>query len=254
MLPATNLLLHGNRSDGLPTFVLLHVFGLARREWLETSLALAQQYRVISIDTPGFGEARDVKGYSVAEMADAFALSIGQLRLDRWILVGHSMTGKVAAVLASRGLPGLERLVLLTPSPLGPEPMAPEARAAMLAQAAPTRADAESYIRENSALPIRPDVFERSVEDRMRANPAAWRAWLEHGSKEDWSGRVEALFLPTMVIAAEKDSSLGPAVQKRLTIPFYPQGRLETIAGCGHLVPLEAPERLAGCLREFAGR
>ncbi len=254
MLPATNLLLHGNRSDGLPTFVLLHVFGLSRREWIETSIALAQQYRVISIDTPGFGEARDVPGYSVAEMADSFAETIAQLRLDRWILVGHSMTGKVAAVLASRGLPGLEKLALLTPSPLCPEPIAPEARAAMLRQAEPTREDAEGYVRENSALPIRPEIFERALEDRLRANPSAWRAWLEHGSEEDWSGRVPEVNLPTLVIAAEKDKSLGPAVQRKLTMPHFPRGRLETIAGSGHLVPLEAPERLAGCLHEFAGR
>ncbi len=254
MLPVTNLLLHGSRSDGLPTLVLLHVFGLSRREWMETGIALAQHFRVVSIDTPGFGDARDMPGYAVAEMADAFAETVAQLRLDRWVLAGHSMTGKVAAVLASRRLPGLEKLVLLTPSPLSPEPIAPEARATMLAQADGTRANAESYLRANSELPIRPEVFERAVEDRMRANPAAWRAWLERGSYEDWSERVGQIELPTLVIAAEKDKSLGPEVQRELTMPHFHQGHLETIAGSGHLVPLEAPERLADCLREFVGK
>ncbi len=184
-------------------------------------------------------------------MADSFTETIAQLKLSRFVLVGHSMTGKVAAVLASRGLPGLEKLVLLTPSPLSPEPMMPEARAQMLAQAEPTREHAQAYLHANSALPIRPEVWERSIEDRLRANPAAWRAWLEGGSKEDWSNRVSSLTLPTLVIAAEKDSSLGPAVQREVTMPHFPNARLEVVAGSGHLVPLEAPARLTELLADF---
>ena len=162
------------------------------------------------------------------------------------------MTGKIAAVLAGRGLPGLEKLVLLTPSPLSPEPIPPAARTQMLAQAEPTRAHAEAYLHANSALPIRPEAWERSIEDRLRANPAAWRAWLESGSKEDWSGRVPSLSLPTLVIAAEKDSSLGPEVQRELTLPRFPNARLEVVPGSGHLVPLEAPARLTELLAGFA--
>ncbi len=257
MLPATDLqirqALHGANESEAPTLVLLHFFGSSRREWIETGVALASDFRVLSIDTPGYGEANAIGGYSVAEMADAFSKTIAEMRLKRFVLVGHSMTGKIAAVLARRSLPGLEKLVLLTASPPSPEPIAPADRATMLAQAVPTRADAEHYIRDNSSLPLRRDVFERAVEDRLRANPAAWRAWLETGSREDWSGQVGTLSLPTLVIAAEKDKSLGPAVQRELTMPHFSKARLEVVAGCGHLVPMEAPEKLTGLLREFAG-
>lgn len=253
MLPVTDLLIRGTSREPTPALVLLHVFGLSRREWIETGVALAPQFRVVSIDTPGFGDADQSIGYSVEEMADCFAETIGLLRLERFVLVGHSMTGKVAAVLASRGLPGLEKLALLTPSPVCPEPMTPEARATMLAQTEPTHEHADAYLRANSCLPIKPDVWERSAWDRMCANPLAWRAWLEGGSLEDWSDRVGTLELPALVIAAEKDASLGPAVQRELTLPHLKNGRMEVVPGSGHLVPLEAPEKLAGLLREFAG-
>ena len=59
------------------------------------------------------------------------------------------------------------------------------------------------------------------------------------------------LELPTLVIAAEKDKSLGPAVQKEMTMPHFPNGRLAVMAGSGHLVPMEAPKRLAEMLCEF---
>ena len=254
MLPVTDLVIRVPTRENLPTLVLLHFFGSSRREWIETGLLLAPRFRVLSIDTPGFGEARDVPGYSVAEMADSIASTIEEAKPGNFILVGHSMTGKVAAVLAKRGIPGLQKLVLLTVSPVSPEPIAPEDRTTMLAQAEPTRADAEHYIRENSSLPLSAEMFERAVEDRLRANPAAWRAWLEHGSKEDWSERVGSLSLPTLVIAAEKDKSLGPEVQRRLTMPHFLDVKLEVVAGSGHIVPMEAPQRLAALIDEFASK
>ncbi len=254
MLPVTDLQIHLKPHDDAPTLVLLHFFGGSRREWKEAGDLLASKFRVISIDTPGFGEAAGVPGYSVAEMADTFAATLDELKLERFVLAGHSMTGKIAAVLAKRGIPGLEKLVLLTPSPVGPEPVAPADRATMLAQAEPTRADAEGYVRTNSSLPLRPEVFQRAVEDRLRANPAAWRAWMEHGTREDWGDRVGTLNLPTLVIAAEKDTSLGPEVQERLTMPHFSNARLEVVSGSGHLVPMEAPEKLAELLSVFAGR
>ena len=159
MLPVTDLLLRGTAQEDSPTLVLLHFFGSSRREWIESGLLMASRFRVLSVDTPGFGDAADMPGYSVEEMAQSFAETFRELRLKKIVLVGHSMTGKVAAVLARQGVPGLQKLVLLTPSPVCPEPIAPADRAEMLAQAEPTRADAEGYVRGNSSLPLSPDVL-----------------------------------------------------------------------------------------------
>ncbi len=251
MLPVTDLLLHGQSRPKTPTLILLHFYGGSRREWIETSLLLGTKFRVVSIDTPGFGDAAEIAGYSVEEMAAQFRDTLGRLALERFVLVGHSMTGKVAAVLASRGLPGLEKLVLVAPSPPCPEPIAPENRAKMLAQTHPTQADAEQYVLSNSVLPLAPDVLERAVEDRLKANPDAWRAWMESGSREDWSGRVGVVAVPTLVIAAERDSSLGPAVQREMTVPHFADVRLRVIAEAGHLLPMETPDKLAALVEDF---
>ena len=47
-----------------------------------------------------------------------------------------------------------------TEAPRAPGP----AHSTMLAQAEPTRADAEHYVRENSSLPLSPAIFERAAE------------------------------------------------------------------------------------------
>ncbi len=256
MLPITDTLsLKPEVARKRPTLVFGHSFGISRREWIEVSAILADEYRSIAIDTPGFGEAADITGYSVAEMVDHYAQTLLELKLDRYVLVGHSMTGKVTSILASDsskfGLHGPERLVLLTPTPLGLEPLPEEARKALL-EAHRDRAYAEKFIVSHSHLPIPPVPFERAVEDVLRVNQDAWIAWLAKGTMEDWVDRAAPIKTETLVIAAENDPEWGQEMQQRMTLPYLKKARLVTVPGSGHLVPMEAPEKLATLLREFA--
>lgn len=87
----------------------------------------------------------------------------------------------------------------------------------------------------------------------MRVNPAAWEAWLTSGTREDWIDRCGPIEVETLVIAAEKDPGWGPELQQQLTMSHLARGRMVVVPGSGHLVPMEAPERLTALLREFAG-
>lgn len=238
-----------------PTLVFGHSFGISRREWIEVSALLANEYRTIAIDTPGFGEARDITGYSVTEMVEHYAQTIQSLNLKRYVLVGHSMTGKVASILASKpeqyGAPAPERLVLLTPTPLGLEPLPEEARKELL-EAHRDRAYAEKFITSHSHLPIPPAAKERAIKDVLRVHQDAWIAWLAKGTMEDWISRAAPIKTETLVIAAESDPEWGPEMQQRMTMPYLEHGKLVTVKRSGHLVPMEAPEELVDLLRAFA--
>ena len=83
-------------------------------------------------------------------------------------------------------------------------------------------------------------------------NRAAWVAWLEHGSREDWSERVGILDLPTLIVAGEKDTSLGSEIQQRDVLPHFSNARLVTVPASGHLIPMEKPEELAAIVTAFA--
>ena len=78
----------------------MHFLGGSGREWDEVLALLNGQYRTLRVDLPGFGDSADIPGYTVAEMADAVHAAIVAARLRRYVLVGHSMSGKVAMVLA----------------------------------------------------------------------------------------------------------------------------------------------------------
>ena len=268
----------GTGRPGDVSLVLMHFLGGSGREWDEVIALLEKDYRTIAVDMPGFGGSAEMPGYSVEQMADAVESLVGSLRLGRYVLVGHSMSGKVAAVVARRfadrskgsasdgqgtgpgsihaeRLDELEGLILIAPSPPEPEPMGEEKRTNMLAALGEEkhgdRARARAYITKNEERDIAPEVLERAVNEVLKMKRAAWVAWLERGSKEDWAERVGMLDLPALVVAGDKDRSLGPEQQRATTMKHLAHAELRIVPGCSHLVPMERPGELAGMLREF---
>ncbi len=205
------------------TIYLLHYLGGSRREWRRVTELLRSNVRVIALDLPGFGESAGTPGYTVAEMAAAVARAVRVRDPGRWIIAAHSMGAKVAAVVArsaedgAAGLDGLAGTILVAGSPPAPEPMPEQQRQMMLGWFAgdpeSNRADARQYVDANSGPALTADDAELAVADALRANRAAWVAWLEAGSREDWSARVGVLQTPALIIAGADDENLGPSAQ-----------------------------------------
>ena len=243
----------------LPIVFCLHYLGGSAREWGPVAGSL-REARCVPLDLPGFGDASDVPGYAVADMA-AYVMRVAFRRAPRrWFLAGHSMGAKVAAVLARAAedgaleLSGLAGLVLLAGSPPSPEPMSDEQRRTMLGffggDAASNRADATTYVEQNAGDLLSAALRAVAIEDGLRANRAAWRAWLERGSREDWSERVGIVRMPTLILAGADDENLGPSAQRRLTAPHFARVRSVTLPGAKHLLPLERPVDVARLIDE----
>jgi pimeloyl-ACP methyl ester carboxylesterase len=265
LLPTTR------QGDRGPLVVLLHWLGGSGRTWREVALQLNRRgLRTAAIDFPGFGDAAAIPGYSIREMADSAAKTIRTLRSgspqEPWLLAGHSMGGTVAAVLAresvngTAGLESLAGVILVSPSPPGPEPMPERKREQLLhdlghptADPIAHRKNAEGFLTANlGKLTLPAPVFGRSVDDILRLNPAAFRAWLEYGSREDWRSFIGKVDLPTLVFAGESEASLGPDTQRELTLPHFPAATLIPLTATGHLAPLERPAELAEHILAFA--
>ncbi|GJD45173.1 2-succinyl-6-hydroxy-2, 4-cyclohexadiene-1-carboxylate synthase [Methylobacterium cerastii] len=242
-----------------PTLFCLHFLGGSAREWAPTAGRLGADVVCVPIDLPGFGDAADVTGYDVAAMADHVAAKVRAARPGRWLIAGHSMGAKVALALARRaedgeaGLGGLSGLVLLAGSPPSPEPMEEERRAAMIAwigaDAGTRQSEAEAFVASNVGAPLPADRAEAAIADVLRAEPAAWRAWLAGGSREDWCERVGVLRTPALILAGGEDGDLGPEAQTALMAPHFGSARLVTLDGAGHLLPIERPDAVADLIR-----
>ncbi len=254
---APNQTAHGVEES--PVLVLMHFLGGSTREWDEVVPLLGSDLRTMRLDLPGFGDSAAIDGYSVEAMADFVEANLRTANLDRFLLVGHSMSGKVAMVLARRledaQDPRLLGMVLVAPSPPSPEPISADKRTGMI-EALGTAHEgdldrARSYITKNEERDIPVPVVERAAGEVLRMNRDAWLAWLTDGSKEDWSERVGTLQAPVLVVAGELDRSLGPDQQKAMTMPHLRHAHLAIVAGCSHLIPMERPEQMAALLRKF---
>ncbi len=226
--------------------MLLHYFGGSARSWEPLTAVLGGNCS--APDLRGFGDAPPGGPMRVADYAD----DAMPLLRDGCILVGHSMGGKVAMAVAARRPPGLRGLVLVAPSPPGPEPMTDEDRARLRAawnDPAAARDVAHTISRHGDG-----PVFDRIVADHLRASQRGWLAWLDEGSREDLCALAGQVAVPVLVVAGADDEALGPKVQERKTMPLFPGAMLHTIAGSRHLVPLDAPEQLGATITEWAGR
>lgn len=242
------------QGEGETTFVLMHYLGGSHRTWFPALPYLDRASRCVALDMPGFGDATDIKDYDVASMASQVDETLRQLQLKKVILVGHSMTGKVAMALAARQPDYLQRLVLVAPSPPGPQPMSEQDRQTQ-AEYQGTRQQAESFVDGACSTPL-PDVLrEVAIADAQSAAPAAFHAWALHGSREDLREQIGRLELPAMMVLGSEDGNVpGVETQREVMRTHLPQGELEIIDGAGHLLPMQTPQALAERMLAFARR
>jgi pimeloyl-ACP methyl ester carboxylesterase len=70
--------------------------------------------------------------------------------------------------------------------------------------------------------------------------------------RPDLMERLQELRCPLMIVGAEEDAMVR-ADDLRAMAERAPGARLEILAGSGHMVPLEAPEKLRDALVDFYG-
>lgn len=235
--------------------VFLHYWGGSVRTWRHVTAGLAPSFRTIATDHRGWGESdAPADGYTLADMADDAAGVIATLDLGRYVLVGHSMGGKVAQLLASRRPEGLLGLVLASSAP--PSPLALPAQARdMMAGAYDSRASVEATIDQVlTAKPLDRADREQVITDSLRGAPPAKKAWPASISQEDIRDHVAQIEVPTLVIAGEEDRVDTLDAVRSETVPRIPGATLEVVSGTGHLSPLESPTELVRLIKQFASR
>ena len=247
---------------GEPATLLLHGVGNYGRYWDAFAGAIAGRLRLVAPDARGHGDsARPDDGYSASDfVADAVAV-LDAHRIDRALVVGHSMGGYHATMLAATHP---ERVLGLVIVDAGPEALPEGAeRARRLSLGRPAsfadRSEAEAYIRRTS-----PGYDDSVYENRLRwlfradGGRLAWRssahalARIFAGSPDragSWQ-RAATITVPTLVVRGTRSPVLAPDVARRL-VATIPDARLVEL-DAGHNVPLDRPRELAEAVIGFA--
>lgn len=244
--------------SGATALLYLHYWGGSARTWRPVIDALNEllpgAWRHVAVDLRGWGDsARPDAGYGLADMARDVTGAIDALALDRYVIVGHSMGGKLAQYLAAQQPAGLHGLVLVAPSPPLPLSLDDAQRDALTHAYDDAASLGAALDHVLSASPLSATLRRQVIEDSLRGAPVAKRAWPFGAMAEDIGTRARDIGVPVTVVSGELDRVDPPAALLTHLLPCIPHTVLETVPGRGHLLPLEAPGAVAQAICRFVG-
>ncbi len=234
--------------------IFLHYWGGSARTWDPVIACLPASVRSIVLNQRGWGGSVATDGrYDLDALADDVLAVTEALAVRRFIVVGHSMGGKIAQILAGRQPTGLEGLVLVAPAPPTPMQVPEEVRAGMLASYQSREGVQQALgVLAGSRLPRA--LHEQVIADTLRGEPAAKRAWPDRGMTQDVSAALQGVTLPVDVLIGDHDQIERGAVLRPALSRLLPQATFTIVPEMGHLLPLEAPEAVAlACERMLSG-
>lgn len=254
-----------------PPILLIHGFGASSFTWSEIITPLASHYKVVTLDLKGFGgsEKPEDGRYSFQEQKRKVLLLINELTLDEITLVGHSMGGGIALLVAmdlEREAPGrLRRLVLIDsiscPQPLpffivllrtpliGPlvlrlVPATWSVYAILwLAYFKPSKIKREFV--QAYAAPLRHPAGRAAVVATARE--------LIPPNLDDLVAQYRMIRVPVLILWGDKDRIVPLSVSECLR-KAIPTACFILIGKCGHVPQEEWPDRTASELREFIAK
>ncbi|MEH2183875.1 alpha/beta fold hydrolase [Nostoc sp.] len=240
--------------SGEPSLLFLHYWGGSSRSWQQVIDQLDSQSRCIAIDQRGWGASVATNGrYDLDSMADDVQVVINTLKLDRYVLVGHSMGGKVSQIVAKRHPPGLAGLLLVAPAPPTPMPVPAEQRSAMLASYE-THEGVLQALPILSGTPLSNSLCQQVITDTLGGTSGAKQAWTNRGMIEDISDGLTSVTVPISVVIGDRDQVEHESALRVAFSSLLPQTTFTVLPGVGHLSPIESPDAVASAARELLSR
>ncbi len=234
-----------------PPVILLHGLMGSGACWAPLARALEGDFDVIMPDARGHGRSSaPAHGYRYDDLASDVVGLIRGLELARPVVLGHSMGGMTAAVVASRGGGLLRRLVLVDPTFLSPErqrevhesDVAEQHRRALALEKSELVAQARARHPHRAA-----EILELQAEARLGTSVAAFEVLAP--PNPDYRVVVSAIDVATLLVIGDSPVvTLEMATELR---GINPRLRIEQIANAGHGLPFEQPERLAEVVASF---
>lgn len=238
----------------LPSVIFIHGAGMDHTVWtLQTRFFAHHGRNVLALDLPGHGRSEGPAPVSIAAAAEWVMRAMDALKLEKAALVGHSMGALIALETAAKAPSRVWALALLGVAarmPVHPDLL----KAAQSGEhSAIDLITSWGYGRRAHLggaqapgtwmLGGGTRLLERGADRVLGTDLAACNAYL------DASQAAAKVACPVLVIAGETDRMTAPASARDLATKFQ-EGRVVTIAGAGHLMMIEQPDRTLDALAE----
>jgi pimeloyl-ACP methyl ester carboxylesterase len=235
--------------------VLLHGLTGSGACWTPLARALEGEFDIVMPDARGHGgSSAPHHGYRYDDHASDIVGLFRALELSRPVLLGHSMGGMTAAVVAGRGAAILRGLVLVDPTFLSPErqrevrdsDVADQHRRALGLDKSELVAQARARHPRRS-----PELVELLADAKLNTRMSAFDVLTPPNPR--YRDVVRAIDVPSLLVMGDSSPVVTLEMATELR-SLNPGVRIEQVAGAGHGLPFEQPERLAEVVLPFLRR
>ena len=242
-----------------PAMVLLHGLSGHARMWDAFACAMASRFQVIATDQRGHGDSEWPRppSYDTADFVRDLRALADIRGIERFTLIGLSMGAHNALAFAVRHPDMIERLVSVD---VPPTIRLPRDRRA-LAGSDPARTGFDTVEDAFAAeRPVYPLTSKKVLMHRVRHNlkrreDGKW-TW-KHSpdvallwDPADLGDAIRAIRCPTLIVRGGESEVLDPETAAR-TADAIPSGKLVSVEGSGHSVPMDRPAEFEWAVREF---
>ena len=240
--------------DSPPLLIAHGLYGSARN-WGGIARRLADRRDVIAVDMRNHGTSPRAQTQSYPDMADDLAGVIGALGGQADVL-GHSMGGKAAMVLALIQGALVRRLVVADIAPVAydhDQSRHVHAMQALDLAGLSTRAEADRRLAQTTDDPGLRAFFLQSLD--LKTTPPHWRLNLEVLAAEmpkiiGWPGTTGSFARPALFLTGAQSPYVRPQHREAIRA-LFPKARFAKLAGAGHWLHADKPREFEEAVRVF---
>lgn len=263
--------LHVDRFGHGDPIVLIPGLTVGTWEWADTIRHLAPAHTVYALTLPGFDGQPTVAAPLFDRVTGDFWSFLDAQHVARPIVIGHSLGGTLAILLAEQHPERLRGIVALDGLPVFPgmERITAEQRAAAAAQAAAPIAGEthaqlldfeKGYMRTAGGM-LDPDLADAAAVLEARCDPAAVAEWLREDLGSDLRPALAKVTVPMLEVAPYNEPDLATAPFKYTEaqkVQYYqallagvPHLQVVSISPARHFVMLDQPQRVLAAIDAF---
>ena len=245
--------MHYARTGGSkPPLILLHGLTANGACWTALAHVLEGEFDIIMPDARGHGKSSvPDSGYRYEDHANDVVGLINALRLPPPILIGHSMGGMTAAVVASRNQKLLRGLILADPTFLSLK-VQREVRDSDVADQHRRILNTSLDDGVTEARIRHPDRSSATIElvarARLQTSMSAFDVLTP--PNPDYLQLVSTIDVPSLLVIGDTASVVSPALAAELQ-RLNPRFQVEQIREAGHGVHYDQPGRFAAVIKSF---
>jgi pimeloyl-ACP methyl ester carboxylesterase len=252
--------------EAAPPLVCLHGLGATWTAWRAVGERLADTFRVVLPDLPGFGRSPALPDgrFPLPAVAGRLGEALDELGVRDAVVAGHSMGGGIAIVHALARPADVRALVLVAPAGLiatgavrrvWRQPLLHRLSRELSRAAAPVLPHSAGLRRRAfGGLVDDPQALDAQTMAELAAGSVAGRATgaagiaIVHAGLRD---RLDRLTMPSLVVFGEQDRVIDPSGGPLLAAAL-PSAELLLLPRTGHLPMIERPDEVAAAIRSLA--